>query len=197
MAAVLLVIGAYLVGSLPTGVWVGLWAGVNVRRVGSGNIGATNVARTVGARAAILTLTGDVVKGIIPVVVARSLLTDQEPIVLVGLAAFFGHLFSIFLRFSGGKGVATAFGVFLGLAPVAAAVSAVVFAVVAFWTRYASLASLLAAAALPLAAAMFGYAWPVCGAALIAAAAIIVRHRDNVSRLRAGREPKFQTRHRA
>lgn len=196
MRAALLIAAAYLCGSLPTGVWAGRWAGVDVRRAGSGNVGATNVARTAGTRPALLTLIGDIAKGFVPVLLARALLTHQMLIALVGLAAFFGHLFSIFLRFSGGKGVATAFGVFLGLAPAAAAVSAVIFATVAVWTRYVSLASLLAAAALPLATAVLGYRYPVWSAALIVAAAIVVRHRDNLWRLRHGNEPRFRVRHR-
>jgi glycerol-3-phosphate acyltransferase PlsY len=192
MGAAALVVAAYLCGSLPTGVWAGRWAGVDVRSAGSGNIGATNVARTAGAVPAILTLIGDVAKGFLPVLLARSLLDDQVLIALAGLAAFLGHLFSVFLRFSGGKGVATAFGVFLALTPAAAAVSAAVFAAAAVSTRYVSVASLLGAAVLPPAAAVLGAPWPVCGTALVVAAAVVVRHRGNLSRLRQGEEPKFQ-----
>jgi glycerol-3-phosphate acyltransferase PlsY len=141
---------------------------------------------------AILTLIGDVAKGFLPVLLARSLLDDQVLIALAGLAAFLGHLFSVFLRFSGGKGVATAFGVFLALTPAAAAVSAAVFAAAAVSTRYVSVASLLGAAVLPPAAAVLGAPWPVCGTALVVAAAVVVRHRGNLSRLRQGEEPKFQ-----
>jgi glycerol-3-phosphate acyltransferase PlsY len=194
MLAAVLVIAAYLCGSLPTGVWLGRWAGIDVRQTGSGNIGATNVARVAGGRLALLTLIGDIAKGFVPTVLARVLLPDLRLIVAVGLAAFFGHIFSVFLRFSGGKGVATAFGVFLGLAPAAAAVSVLVFAAVAYSTRYISLASLLAAASLPLAAAAFGAASVVCAAALVVAVTVVVRHRDNLSRLRRGAESKFHVR---
>ncbi|HXQ21541.1 MAG TPA: glycerol-3-phosphate 1-O-acyltransferase PlsY [Candidatus Acidoferrales bacterium] len=194
MRAGLLVVMAYLCGSLPTGAWVGRWAGVDVRRTGSGNIGATNVARSVGARPAVLTLAADVAKGFIPTLLGRALLTDPWSIALVGLAAVFGHLFSLFLRFSGGKGVSTGFGVFLCLAPPAAGVALAVFAAVAVATGYASVASMLAAATLPLACAMLGYAPAVWALALVVCAAIVARHRQNISRLLQGTEPKFQVR---
>src|SRR5258708_1998991 len=105
-----LVVAAYLCGSLPTGVWLGRLAGVDVRRSGSGNIGATNVARTAGLRPGLLTLAGDVTKGFVPVVLARSVFDNDAAVACVGLAAFVGHIYSVFLRFAGGKGVATAFG---------------------------------------------------------------------------------------
>lgn len=194
MLPALLILGAYLCGSLPTGVWLGRWAGVDVRRAGSGNIGATNVARTVGFRPALFTLAGDIAKGLVPTALARALWAEPRLMAMVALAAFIGHIFSVFLRFSGGKGVATGFGACLALAPTAAAVAAGVFALVAFATRYVSLASVTAAAALPIATAILGAAPPVSGAAGIIAAAIIIRHRNNLARLRAGVEPKFQVR---
>ncbi len=192
MRAAVLIVTAYLCGSLPIGVWVGRWVGVDVRRTGSGNIGATNVARTAGARAGLLTLLGDVAKGIVPAALARLLLADPWLLALTGVAAVFGHLVSVFLRFSGGKGVATAFGVFVVLTPPAAALSAVVFAAAAFWTRYASVASMLAALALPLLVVASGYAAPLAIGATIVAASVLLRHRDNLSRLRRGVEPQFQ-----
>ena len=192
MWAVLLICAAYVCGSLPVGVWVGRWVGVDVRSSGSGNIGATNVARTAGGRAGLLTLLGDVGKGVIPATLARLLLGDPWLIALTGLAAVCGHLFSLFLRFSGGKGVATAFGVFIVLTPAAAALSAALFAVVGFSTRYVSVASMLAALALPVMAWVCGYPPPLVLAAAAVAAIIILRHRDNLSRLRRGEEPRFQ-----
>ncbi len=194
MLPTLLILVAYLCGSLPTGVWLGRWAGVDVRRAGSGNIGATNVARTAGFRPALLTLLGDIAKGLVPTALARALSAQPRLLAMVALAAFIGHIFSVFLRFSGGKGVATGFGVCLALAPAAAAVAAGVFALVAFATRYVSLASVIAAAALPMVTVILGAAPPVSGAAGIIAAAIIIRHRSNLARLRAGIEPKFQVR---
>ena len=192
MLAAFLILVAYLCGSLPTGVWLGRLAGVDVRRAGSGNIGATNVARTAGLRPALLTLTGDIAKGFVPTAIARVLLADARLIALVALAAFFGHIFSVFLRFSGGKGVATGFGVFLALAPGAALLAAVVFAAVAVATRYVSLASVLAAVSLPVATVALGTTPSAWIAALIICAAIVFRHRDNLSRLRRGIEPRFQ-----
>ena len=182
---------AYLCGSLPFGVWVGRWAGVDVRHAGSGNIGATNVARTAGTRAGLLTLGGDVAKGALPAVLARLLFVDAGVLALVGLAAVCGHLFSVFLRFSGGKGVATAFGVFGVLTPVAAALSAVVFAAAAISTRYISVASMLGAFALPITAVACSYPTSLCISAAVASAIVILRHRDNLSRLCRGAEPQF------
>jgi glycerol-3-phosphate acyltransferase PlsY len=195
MLAAFLVVAAYVCGSLPTGAWLGRLAGVDVRRAGSGNIGATNVARTVGLRPALLTLAGDVAKGFVPAVIARALLSDARLVALVAVAAFFGHICSVFLRFSGGKGVATGFGVFLALAPGAAFVAAGVFAAVAVATRYVSLASVLAALSLPLATVAVGAAPAAWAAALMICTTIIFRHRDNLSRLRRGIEPRFQYKH--
>jgi len=192
MIAAILIAAAYLCGSLPTGLWLGRLAGVDVRRAGSGNIGATNVARTAGLCPALVTLIGDVAKGFVPTAIAPALLADVRLVALVAVAAFFGHIFSVFLRFSGGKGVATGFGVFLALAPGAAGIAALVFAFIALATRFVSLASILGAAALPVASAAAGSAPPVTVAALIVAAAIIIRHRENLSRLLRGVEPRFQ-----
>ena len=174
--------------------WLGRWAGVDVRHSGSGNIGATNVARTVGARPALVTLIVDIAKGVVPTVLARAVLADERAVALVGLSAFFGHIFSVFLRFSGGKGVATGFGVFLGLAPLSAGMALLVFTVVAFSTRYVSAASMSAAATLPLACAAFGYPSATSSAAVVVAVVIIMRHRQNLSRLLDGEESKFQVR---
>lgn len=192
MQATILIVAAYICGSLPIGVWVGRAVGVDVRRTGSGNIGATNVARTAGGLAGLVALIGDIAKGVVPAALARLLMSDPRLIALTGLAAVFGHLFSVFLRFSGGKGVATAFGVFVVLTPVAAAVSALLFGVMAFATRYVSLASVSAAVVLPVMAVTCGYPVPLSIAATIAAASIVLRHRDNLSRLRRGAELQFR-----
>lgn len=197
MRALFLIAIAYLCGSLPIGVWVGRWLGVDIRQTGSGNIGATNVTRTAGARAGLLTLCGDVAKGAFPAAMGRLFLTDPWPVALIGVAAVCGHLFSLLLRFSGGKGVATAFGVFVVLTPAAATCCAALFALVAVWTQYVSLASILAALALPLAAGAFGYPPPFSGAAALVASAIVVRHRENLLRLWHGAEPRFRPRRRA
>ncbi len=195
MWTVLLVSAAYVVGSLPIGVWVGHSVGVDVRRAGSGNIGATNVARTAGRRAGLLTLLGDVAKGLVPTLLAWFTLDGPWAVALTGLAAVLGHLFSVFLRFSGGKGVATAFGALVVLTPVAALLSAALFVGIAFLTGYISLASMLGAAILPLAATVCGYPAPSLAVATVIAISIVVRHRDNLSRLRRGVEPRLVFRH--
>jgi acyl phosphate:glycerol-3-phosphate acyltransferase len=193
MRTALLVAIGYLCGSLPTGAWFGRRAGVDVRRRGSGNIGATNVARTVGAGAGLLTLVCDIAKGSVPTLLAGTFTPDQNWLaVLVGIAAVVGHVFPVFSRFAGGKGVATGFGVFVPLAPAAAMASLVAFLAVAFWTRYVSVAAMLAAATLPLACVALRYATPIWAGALVIAAIILVRHRANLSRLRKGLEPKFR-----
>ena len=194
MRTALLVGFAYLCGSVPWGVVWGRTAGVDIRRAGSGNIGATNVARIAGARPALLTLLADVAKGLVPTLLARFLLSDAWLVAAVGLTAFFGHIFSVFLRFSGGKGVATGSGVFLSLAPAPLAVCAAIFVAVGWSTGYVSLASVTASGALPVAVALLGYRGPTLAAAVVISAVIIIRHRDNLVRLYNGTEPKFRVR---
>lgn len=184
----------YLLGSIPTGPWLGRLAGVDVQRQGSRNSGATNVARTVGKRAGLATLVGDALKGVVAVWFAGSIGNGEWVSAAAGLTAILGHSFSIFLRFTGGKGVATALGVFLALAPWAAAMSVVVFFVTAFTIGYVSLAALLAATSLPLAAYALGYSDPVWQSATLAAVFVLLRHHENVRRLLAGNEPKFRSR---
>src|SRR5258706_115440 len=117
MLGLLILLGAYVCGSIPSGLWLARVAGIDVRASGSGNIGATNVSRTAGLRLGLLTLVLDMLKGAVPVLVARSISPDGWLPALTALAAFYGHIFSMFVRFHGGKGVATAAGVFLVLAP--------------------------------------------------------------------------------
>jgi glycerol-3-phosphate acyltransferase PlsY len=193
MLTSLLVLLAYLCGSIPTGVLVSRRRGIDVRQAGSGNIGATNVARTVGLGSGLLTLLFDVTKGFLPVVAAQRLGMPEWGAAMVGLAAIAGHLFPIFLGFHGGKGVATTAGAFLVLAPAATGVVIVVFALIVLASGFVSLASILAAAALPLAALVLGYGGVTTLAAVFAAVAIALRHRDNLRRLRRGEEPKFRT----
>jgi glycerol-3-phosphate acyltransferase PlsY len=174
--------------------WIGRLLGVDVRASGSGNIGATNVGRTAGAWPGILTLFLDIAKGVVPVLVAGRYGAAPVGLVLVGLSAIFGHIFPIFSRFRGGKGVATTFGVFLALAPAAAGLALVVFAAVFLSTRTVSLASLSAAAALPLWLVSFGDSGPRFWAAAVVALLIAWTHRDNLRRLRSGDEAPFSVR---
>jgi glycerol-3-phosphate acyltransferase PlsY len=182
---------AYLCGSIPTGVWLSRRRGLDPRDLGSGNIGATNVARTAGTALGVLTLLGDTFKGLIPVLLAN-LTGQREPLVaLTGLAAFGGHLYPCFLRFRGGKGVATGLGVLLGLAPLAMTITLPLFAVIAALTRYVSLASLLTAAVTPLVLIALGYGTSIVLAAVTMSLFIFLRHRDNIRRLRFGTEARI------
>lgn len=196
IAAVALVLG-YLVGSLPTGlIVIRLVRGIDIRQYGSGNIGATNVFRVAGLPTAVLVLAADMVKGAIPVLLARA--WDQPPVVIVlgGLAAIVGHNWSVFLRFTGGKGIATSFGVLLALSPASAGVAAAVWLVVAAITRYASLASLLGIAAVPPAMWLRREPREHLAFGALALVLAIYRHRANIARLRRGIELKITDRER-
>lgn len=193
MSALVASLLAYLAGSIPTGVLLASLAGVDVRSQGSGNIGATNVARTAGRKLGILTLIGDALKGLLPVVIARSAGLPQELVATVGVAALAGHVFSIFLRFQGGKGVATGVGVLIGLAPAVAPIPLLLFGAVFKATRLVSLASIVAAAAAPLAMLVCGYPAPFVLGAVLIAALIVARHHENVGRLLAGTESRFES----
>ena len=185
-----MVIFAYLLGSIPTGYMMGAWTGVDVRTTGSGNIGATNVARVIGKRQGFLTLAADTAKGFIPVFVALQLGLVSTAVALVGAAAFLGHLYPVFLKFQGGKGVATAFGVFAGLAPIAALVLIVIFAAFVLSSRIVSLSSMAAALAAPVTFWFFSYPPAVVGISAVIAFMIVLRHRGNIRRLLAGTEPR-------
>jgi glycerol-3-phosphate acyltransferase PlsY len=188
----LLVGTAYLIGSIPTGLLLGKAYGIDVRNEGSGNIGATNLYRTVGRKVGIITLIGDCLKGLLPVLLVSYSSLPHEFAAWVGLAAFCGHVYSVFLKFKGGKGVATALGVFLALAPLAVAIAIALFAVLMFMWRYVSLGSISAAAAMPLAVFFLGGNSTVTGVTLVIAAIVIFRHRENIGRLMAGTENKFK-----
>ena len=189
---ILLLIGAYLLGSVPTGLLLARSMGVNIREAGSGNIGATNVYRTIGRKLGILTLVGDCLKGLIPVLIANWLGLPEIWVAAVGLAAFLGHVYTIFLGFKGGKGVATALGVFLGASPLSVLFGLIVFALVLYKWRYVSLASIAAAAVIPLPVWVIGRSPELTAMALLIASVVILKHHENISRLRAGTESKFK-----
>lgn len=186
---------AYLIGSIPFGlVFSRLVSGQDIRTLGSGNIGATNVFRSVGKIWGVLTLLADLAKGAVPVVMVRIVLPGQEDFWWwVGLAAVLGHCFSLFLGCRGGKGVATALGGFLILSPKALLVGIIVFGVAAFLTRTASVGSLSAMAgilvAIPLCHGLFTTAFLVSG---LIAATVVLRHQANISRLIRGEELKIR-----
>ena len=181
---------AYLLGSVPFGVLLTRAMGLgNLREIGSGNIGATNVLRTGNKTAALLTLILDGAKGAVAVLVARAWLAEDAAQV-AGLAAFLGHLFPVWLGFRGGKGVATFLGLLLALAwPVGIAACAT-WLVVALVTRYSSLSALVAAALSPVWAGLLGHG-EAAGLILALAIVIFVRHHENIRRLLAGTEPRI------
>ncbi len=187
----LAVVSAYLCGSIPTGVLIARRLNVEVRQVGSGNIGATNVARSAGKKAGLFTLLGDAAKGLLPVLIVRFLDLGETTLACTAVAALLGHLFPIFLGFSGGKGVATGLGVFLGLAPYAILLALLLFLATFVFFRIVSLASLVAAAATPLLLLLLAYPSAYVVAGLAIALLIIVRHHKNIARLWKGQEPKF------
>ena len=183
---------AYLIGSISFAVLVSKLFGLHdPRRFGSGNPGATNVLRTGNKTAAVLTLLGDCLKGTVAVCLAKWLGADDVVLACVALAAFCGHVFSIFLRGKGGKGVATALGVLLGLKWPLAACALTVWLLVAVVTRYSSLAALLAALAAALAAFWLLPSLPLQLAVCAMAALLIYRHRANIARLAAGTEDRI------
>jgi acyl phosphate:glycerol-3-phosphate acyltransferase len=186
------VIAAYLVGAIPMGYVVArLRGGVDIRRAGSGNIGATNVLRTLGKGPAIATLVGDIAKGFAAVSIARA--ADAAPVWAAAGAvlAIVGNCWPVFLKFRGGKGVATGFGAFLALAPWATAPAALVWILVVATLRYVSLGSVMACVCLPLGVAVLGYPRPYTAAAVAAAITIIYRHRENLGRLLSGSEARL------
>ncbi len=190
MVTILLIAVGYGLGSIPTGLLIARWQkGVDIRQHGSGNIGMTNVLRAVGKGPAVLTLVGDLAKGLIPVLLARAWLTSPWAIGLVALAAVVGHLYPLFAGFHGGKGVATTLGVFIPLLPGPLLIAFVVWAACVAFRRQVSLGSLVAAASLPMAALLWGAPAAYILDALLAAALIWYRHRENIERLLAGTEP--------
>src|SRR5512133_1275191 len=195
MKTALLVAAGYLLGSMPWGYWLPrLVKRDDIRRHGSGNIGGTNVWRVYGWRLGLPVVILDTAKGFVPAFVGM-LMVSHLVGVLAGAAAMLGHWRPLFLRWRrGGKVVATCGGAFLGVAPLVGAVGAVVWIVTFLVFRYASLASILAALSLPIAAVLLDRPWPVIAFATGAAAAVLVLHRPNIARLRAGTENRFRFR---
>lgn len=195
------VVLAYLIGAIPSGVVLTRMAGIaDIRRQGSGNVGATNVYRVAGKRLGVLTLVADMLKGVVPLLVLSFLIKNgtlthtsahMSLLALAGLFLFVGHCYPVYLGFKGGKGVATALGVFLVLAPFALVPPLVVFVLVLWRWRYVSLASISAAVTIPFAMLGFGYSWSMVLVTFIIAAGVIYRHKDNIKRLRQGTENRF------
>ena len=199
MALTLLgLLAAYLIGAIPVGFLVARAAGgTDIRRSGSGNIGATNVLRTLGWGLAVLTLVGDVVKGYLAVSAASAIGTEAWSAAGGAVAAVVGNCWPLFLAFRGGKGVATGLGAFLALVPWAVAPAAVLWLVVTSLSRYVSLASIVGCVSLPVAAALLGYPRHSVVAAALVALIIMWRHRENIARLLGGTEHRLGGRARA
>ena len=192
MEATLIWTMAYLMGAIPCGVLIARTKKINIQNHGSGNIGATNVARTLGKKEGFLTLFGDCSKGLIAIAVASQAFEHQVEIALTGLLAVLGHWHSVFLKFKGGKGVATGFGIFIYLMPLAALCSIAVFTASLAFTRYVSVSSMLAALLLPLFGVLFKIPFTYIYFSMFVALFIIFKHHENIKRLFAGTEPKLQ-----
>ena len=190
----LLIIASYFIGAIPTGVVLArAFSGKDIRQEGSGNIGATNVTRVLGKKLGALTLVGDLLKGFLPVWVGSYLVSSLNVVCLMGCAAFLGHLFPVYLKFKGGKGVATALGVFLYLSPIVILIEIIIFVfVVGIW-KYVSLGSLIAAASMPLLLVIIGSPKPVVLLSMAFALLIFIKHKANIQRLLNGTENKFGT----
>ncbi len=183
------IVVSYLVGAIPTGlIVVRILTGDDIRRHGSGNIGTVNVLRVAGAGTAIVVLAVDILKGLLPVLLAVRMGSSSWTVVLGGLAAIAGHNWSVFLRFQGGKGIATSFGVLFGLSWPAAAVAAVVWVVTVAITRYSSLGSLLGVVSVPITLWWLHQPEEYVFFGIIAALFAVYRHRANIQRLVAGAE---------
>jgi acyl phosphate:glycerol-3-phosphate acyltransferase len=206
-----LLIAAFIIGSVPTGNIIASIKGIDLRKTGSGNIGATNVMRSMGRTAALLTLIGDMLKGALAIIAARTFFPEAGtqfsemisflPLQIsmpgtafegaVGMAAILGHNFSIFLRFRGGKGVATSLGVALLLSPYAALLAATAWLVTFNLSRYSSLSAIVAFGLFPGCIYMIDYSAEKIVVAIIIALLIFITHRGNIARLIAGTENKF------
>lgn len=189
-------IGSYLIGAIPFGLLIGKAAGIDVRRAGSRNIGATNVGRVLGKKLGALTLVCDVAKGYLPLLLANTWLPQGETrlqiISLCGVLAVVGHMFPLYLGFRGGKGVATSLGVFLFFSPPAIAVSLAIFIAAVACTGFVSAGSLLASALAPLWIRLFGGQGVTVLAAGLIAVLIWIKHHENIGRLLKGEEKTWK-----
>lgn len=188
MDALAAIVLAYLAGSVPFAFLLARRRGVDLRTVGSGNVGATNVLRTSSVGAAVAAMALDGLKGTIAVLVAQRLTSGAAAPVAAGVMSVLGHVYPVWLHFRGGKGVATAAGAFVVLAPIAIGAAALVFVAVVWFTRFISLGSVVAAVSLPIVSAALGSPVVVTGGAALAAAIVVHRHRANLARVLAGTE---------
>ncbi len=193
------VLAAYLFGAIPSAYLIGKWYGKDIRKEGSGNIGATNVTRVIGSRAGKLCFVFDFLKGFLPVFVAARFFPEHELPLAAGAAAILGHMYPVYLGFKGGKGVATGGGVALGLAPYALCAALAGWGVTFWISRYVSLASIVAALLLPLFGTLLfltlgAPSIPVQAFLYAIGLVTIVKHKSNIKRLAAGEEQRFERR---
>ena len=195
LSFIFILIVIYLIAAVPTGIVLARVMGYeDVRDKGSGNIGATNVYRVAGKLPGVLTLVGDILKGFLPLLACKTWLTPTPTQLGIACAvAIVGHCYPVYLKFRGGKGIATALGIFLVISPAAVLGAAIVFGVAIAITRFISLGSVLAAMATPLLVLMLNEPQPIFLATLFIAALIIWRHRSNIKRLLDGSENRFKT----
>jgi glycerol-3-phosphate acyltransferase PlsY len=191
MTVAILIVAAYLIGSIPFGIIVGKLRGFDPRATGSGNIGMTNVARAGGWSAAGATFVGDVLKGAIPVAVALAMGFPPTVLAMVALAAFLGSIYSVFLFFKGGKGLSASLGIWIVLSPLALLFALAAFGITFATSRIISLASIVAAIVLPPAVAALSMPRQYILLAIINSALVLLRHQENIRRLIAGEEKRF------
>ena len=188
---VILLLGAYLLGSIPIGFIIGNLKNIDIRQHGSGNIGTTNAFRILGPTAGCIVLIGDVSKGIVPVILSQYLTGNPNMGLLSGLCAIAGHNYSLFLRFKGGKGVATGAGVIFALSPIVFWGTVMIWGIVVLVSRYVSLGSIIAAAFLPVMMIYFKESASFIIFTFIISIFVIYRHRGNIQRLLQGNERKI------
>ena len=196
MIWILCFLTSYLAGTVPFGTIIARKvAGLDITQKGSGNIGATNVARELGLKWGLLTLMLDLLKGFLPVLVFTLFMPDHAiGHAMVGLSALLGHQFSIFKRFKGGKGVATALGIYLALAPLSALMAIPFFILTVAVSDFVSLGSMLGASIMPILLALQGTSWHIIAASVVMAVLICIKHADNIQRLLRGEERHWRKR---
>lgn len=182
---------SFIVGSIPVGPLVARVEGIDLRNIGSGNIGATNVLRAMGKIPALLTLSGDIMKGTIVVIAAKYLFNSHMMEGIIGLSAILGHNFSIFLGFKGGKGVATSIGVLLAYSPGVAIITIVLWLAIAYFTKYSSLSAIVSFGLLPVNIYLFDYSKEKLIISFIITVLLILRHTANIAKLLRGEESKI------
>lgn len=198
MKILLFIVIAYFLGAIPNGIWVGKYfKDTDIRKYGSHNSGATNAYRILGAKYGMLVLVLDALKGFLPPCLAYLSGVDGNALILIGLVAILGHSLSIFLKFKGGKGVATSLGVFLFLLPKVTLGLLVIFAIIVYTTKYISLGSIVASTLLPILTSISHLSYgitrlPIMIMTTLVAVFVVYKHRTNIERLLGGRENKFK-----